>query len=159
MHATLLDVLVKMLVALGIVLGGMRLLAMYAKRRGIPGLAGMTSARSAGRAARQGMHVLARQPLGKGMAVVAVQVGVTVMLLGVTPTSINPLGEVDPLAFETFPDDVSSLQELTESVEEEAWEPSRTVRGALPARNAAPSDTSTWMSKLDQLRDLTTRRS
>jgi len=160
-HTSLFDVLIKMMVALGIVLGGIRLVAAIAKRKGLPGLAGMTAGRgAAGRAARRpGMTVIAKQSLGKGIAVVAVGIGDSVLLLGVTPSNVSALGEIDALAFEACPDDLSTLQELAAPADDHMWESSRTVRVGARERAALPPESSTWMSKLDQLRDLTTRRS
>ena len=183
MPTSLLDIVLKLVLSLGIVLGGIALVAAYAKRRGIPGLTGLQAGGRSPSARRDGITVLARQQLGKGIALVAVRAGEVSLLLGVTPNSVTPLAELDPDTFNAR-DDLRGVHELTSFpgpvlpdgvlphgvlpdgvlphgtlVDNGQWARGITARPQGTGRTPAVPAASTWTSKLDQLRDLTTRRS
>ena len=83
----MIEVAVKMVLALMVVLGLMWLLARLARRP--------LTGRSAG-----ALAVLARQPLTRGSSVAVVRVGKQAYVLGVTDHTVTLLAETDPAAVE-----------------------------------------------------------
>jgi flagellar biogenesis protein FliO len=102
--------------------------------------------RSLGHGARsQGVAVLGRQSLGKGVQVAMVAAGKQTFLLGVTQRQVTLLGqvEVDELGPEERRDSGGGLQLLRGG-----------VRPALSAGGPVP----TWKSAIEQMRVRTVRR-
>jgi len=88
--------LVQMVVAMGIIVGGIWGLS---KLVGRSRAAGRSAGRKAGtflrpRAADHGLTVLSRQPLGKGKCLAVVQVGTQQFLVGIADSGLTPLGEL-----------------------------------------------------------------
>lgn len=158
------SVLLRLVVSLGVIAALIWLLAQYVKRRGLPGVTRPSGAkpsltRSPGRAASP-IEVVARQALGKGLAVVAVKLGATVVLLGVTPTTITRLGECEPGEVEVARPNLTAVKNLNTDQEGD-HRVAAFLKGISPSTaRVRPTRTNppTWMSKIDQLRDRTTRR-
>jgi len=87
MHVSVLGELVRTVVALGVVIVSVGLLARLARRR-----AG-SLARSA--SAAGGLLVVQRQVLAKGVQLLVVQLGTKKLLIGATAQQVSLLGEVD----------------------------------------------------------------
>jgi flagellar biogenesis protein FliO len=131
--ASLIAVLARLVVSLGLVLGLMGGIAWMLKRRGP--LAG----------AKGSFPIVARQQLGRSASVQAIRIGTTerALVLGVTETSVTLLAEVDV-------DDVTTV-DLRETAD--AAQP----RGSKRAdTTSAPSPAG--KSVIDTLRELTVRR-
>jgi flagellar biogenesis protein FliO len=89
-------VLVQMVVAMGIIVGGIWGLS---KLVGRSRAAGRSAGRKAGtflrqRGADHGLTILSRQPLGKGKCLAVVQVGTQQFLVGIADSGLTPLGEL-----------------------------------------------------------------
>lgn len=131
---SLLDLLVRLVVALVVVFGLLGIASRVARRRG-----GSTSLRY-GR--RSQMEVVSRTGLSKSASVMVVRVGDKELLLGVTPTHVELLVEAEQGALCPLP--------VSEP-------PRQGGRGRAPAlRGSAPA--SAWMAMLEQLRERTVRR-
>ncbi len=158
-HVSLLSLLGRLVVSLLVVLGVLWAIAVLLRRHGFGGglrPAGRTAGRTAGRGtSRPGprprprqkvVDVVARQPLGKGQALLTVEVAGQLLLLGVTAQSITTLCELDPervYGDGGQPDDAATAGERTTFHD---WSPrGEWGRGELSVR-------------LDHLRDLTVRR-
>ncbi|MGH9087956.1 MAG: flagellar biosynthetic protein FliO [Acidimicrobiales bacterium] len=92
-------VLLQMVVALGIVIGGIWGLGKCIHRSGRGGrAAGAGKARGSGkgRAAEHGLRVLSRQTVGKGKSIAVVQAGDQCFLVGIADSGLTPLGELKP---------------------------------------------------------------
>lgn len=79
--------LVQMVVALVIVVGGIWLLSKILKMAKL-------STRPGRRGSQQALRVLSRQPIGKGTSVAVVEVEGQRFLVGISGSSITPLGEL-----------------------------------------------------------------
>lgn len=133
------SLLFQLVVGLGVVLGVIALVAKVLRGR-----AGM----AIGAARRQGvLAVIGRQSLTKGTSVAVVRAGQRVFLLGITPQSVRSLAELDPA-------------ELDAQVEgggpTETYDGANGIVAAFPTTKQRP--TTTWMSTIEQLRELTVRR-
>jgi flagellar protein FliO/FliZ len=95
----MIEVAVKMILALMVVLGLMWLLARLARRP--------LSGRGAG-----ALAVLARQPLTRGSSVAVVRVGKQAYVLGVTDHTVTLLAETDPGAIEVPTHEVREMLPL-----------------------------------------------
>ena len=127
------ELLLRLVVSLGVVVGLMVVAARVARRYGRIGGLPVAGGR---RAPSVRIEVLARQPLGRTGSIAVVRAGGRDLILGVTEAQITVLAEADPLALA-----------LDESDPE-------------PARNAAAgSSKPAWMATLEALRDRTARRS
>ncbi|MCL4423518.1 MAG: flagellar biosynthetic protein FliO [Actinobacteria bacterium] len=87
MHVSVLGELIRTIVALGVVIVSVGLLARLARRRAV-GLARSASATG-------GLLVVQRQVLAKGVQLLVVQVGTRRLLIGATAQQVSLLGEVD----------------------------------------------------------------
>lgn len=154
-HVSLLSLLGRLVVSLLVVLGVLWAIAVVVRRRGFgSGLrsAGRTSGRGTSRPGprprprQKVVDVVARQPLGKGQALLTVEVAGQLLLLGVTAQSITTLCELDPervFGDASRPDDAVAAEERTTFLD---WSPrGEWAKGELSMR-------------LDHLRDLTVRR-
>jgi flagellar protein FliO/FliZ len=127
---SLLSLLARLVVSMGVVLGVMALAAAALRRRGGGGVAG-------GRGPSPRLEVVARQNLGRNAALTLVRTGDQDMLLGVTDSAVTLLAARD-----------------VPEVELHSPEAPGTVSGWGPN---APS--SAWKVVLDTLRERTVRRS
>lgn len=154
-HVSLLSLLGRLVVSLLVVLGVLWAIAVLLRRRGVGGglrPAGRPSGRGTSRPGprprprQKVVDVVARQPLGKGQALLTVEVAGQLLLLGVTAQSITTLCELDPervYGDDGQPDDAAAAGERTTFLD---WSPrGEWARGELSTR-------------IDHLRDLTVRR-
>ncbi|MGC8462238.1 MAG: flagellar biosynthetic protein FliO [Acidimicrobiales bacterium] len=154
-HVSLLALLGRLVVSLLVVLGILWAIAVVVRRRGLGGglrPSGRTPTRPASRPGlrprprQKVVDVVARQPLGKGQALLTVEVAGRLFLLGVTAQSITTLCELDPER--VYGDDAASGDTApgSERTTFLDWSPrGEWGKGELSMR-------------LDQLRDLTVRR-
>ncbi len=117
----------RLVVALVVVFALMALAARFARRRGLGSSGGTSSTR---------IEVLARQGLGRTSSVQLVRVAGRTLVLGVTETSVQVLGEADPLLLAA----------------EQALEP-------VPAAAGATGATAGWGPLVEALKERTVRRS
>lgn len=117
----------------------------------LPKLARSGGRRSPRRRAR--LEVIARQPLGKTASVAVVRVADRTMLLGVTDSAVQLLGEIDAALFEDAenPVDLAVDAAFTRPVDADAI-PLGSVAAAVGAESR------TAVSVLDLLRERTVRR-
>ena len=131
MHESLIGLLGRLILAMGVVFGVMVLAAKVVKNRGFAGAGG----RKGGRAT---IEVLARQPFGKTASIAVIRAAGKALVLGVTDTSVTVLAEADPDALDV---------DLTGS--EAQWT-------APPGGGTRPGQP--WKTLLEQLRERTVRR-
>ncbi|MGH9103579.1 MAG: FliO/MopB family protein [Acidimicrobiales bacterium] len=131
---TLVDLLLRMVLALAVVFGLLAFSARVAKRRGIGGL-------RLGR--RQPVEVVSRTGLSKSASVVVVRVGERDLLLGVTSTHVELLVEAEEGAL--CPSDLVE-------------EPRRGGYGKASALRGAATPASAWTAMLEHVRERTVRR-
>src|SRR3954468_24508152 len=84
---SLISLFARLIISLAVVLGLMTLAGRALRRRAVPGMSR--------RARVAPIEVLARQGLGRTASVAMVRAGGKVLLLGVTDTNVNLLGEAD----------------------------------------------------------------
>jgi flagellar biogenesis protein FliO len=138
MHPSFADLIVRFALAMGVVLGALALLARLARARlGRLGVGGGPS---------EPLAVLARRQIAKGTSLAVVRAGDKTLLVGVTPSSVTTLAELDPQAFVHAED---RPEEAVPTVPGGHWK-------ALGWRERAPA--LAWMAKLDELRERTIRR-
>lgn len=132
------ELVVRLVVSLGLVLGCMMLFARFMR-----GKAG-TMMLSAGRNKAQGtpLEILVRKPLSRSSSVAIIRAGDRVFAVGVTEERVTHLADLDPIAIEL------DLLELPAA----AW---TTPTGS--ATTTADSST-TRKGLVDQLKELTVRR-
>ena len=130
MHESLIGLLGRLVLAMGVVLGVMVLAAKVAKSRNFAG------GRKGGRAT---LEVVTRQPLGKTASVAIVRAAGKALVLGVTDTSVTILAEADPDALNI---------DLTGS--EAQW--------TAPPGDGNTRPGQPWKTLLEQLRERTVRR-
>jgi flagellar protein FliO/FliZ len=137
---SLVALLVRVVVSLGVVLAVMAGAAAVLRRSGVAGTA--VAGRRGGRRRPVPVEVLARHGLSRGAFVTVVRLGGRTLVLGVTEHQVSLLTEVDPAEL-----DAASL---SDGADETAAEPAGPGIGAgvLP-----------WKVALDQLRERTVRRS
>jgi len=129
MHESLIGLLGRLILAMGVVLGVMVLAAKVARNRNFAG------ARKGGRAT---IEVVARQSFGKTASVAVIRAAGKALVLGVTDTSVTVLAEADPAVLDI---------DLTGS--EAQWT-------APPGGGTRPGQP--WKTLLEQLRERTVRR-
>jgi flagellar protein FliO/FliZ len=132
---SLVALLVRVVVSLGVVLAVMAGAAAVLRRSGVAGTA--VAGRRGGRRRPVPVEVLARHGLSRGAFVTVVRLGGRALVLGVTEHQVSLLTEVDPAALELPPDETPA-------------EPTGPGIGA----GALP-----WKVALEQLRERTVRRS
>lgn len=128
----MIEVAVKMILALMVVLGLMWLLARLARRP--------LSGRGAG-----ALSVLARQPLSRGSSVAVVRVGTQAYVLGVTDQNVTLLAEADPAAIE------AATQPRANEIREQLPIDASGPFGAGPLAGSVLSP-STWRRAVEALR-------
>jgi flagellar biosynthetic protein FliO len=134
MDTSLLPLLVRVVVSLGVVLAVMAGAAAVLRRSGVAGTA--LSGRRGSRRTPP-VEVIARHGLSRGASVTVVRFGGRALVLGVTEHRVSLLTEVDPAEFDT-PDDENP---------------------AGPAGPGIGSGSPPWKVALEQLRERTVRRS
>lgn len=90
---SVLSLLGRLVISLGIVLALMAVLAKVLRNRVMPGM-GRTAVR------RDALQVLARQPLSRAASVAVVRAGDRMLVIGVSDNGVNLLAELDPLSLE-----------------------------------------------------------
>ena len=137
MDVSLLALLVRVVVSLGVVLAVMAAAAAVLRRSGVVGT---------GPAGRRGMRrrnlpleVIARHGLSRGSSLAVVRLGERALVLGVTEHQVTLLTEVDPAELDAPPD------------------PDELFAG--PAGPGIGPGTLPWKVALEQLRERTVRRS
>ena len=139
MDTSLLALLVRVVVSLGVVLVVMWGAAAVLRRSGVTGTVG-TGARGGRRKAP--VEVLARHGLSRGASVTVVRLGGRGLVLGVTDQHVTLLTEIDPAELDAPPDANDA--------------------GSSAAGTAGPgigSGALPWKVALEQLRERTVRRS
>ena len=134
MDTSLVALLVRVVVSLGVVLAVMAGAAAVLRRSGVAGTA--VSARR-GTRRKAPVEVIARHGLSRGASVAVVRLGGRALVLGVTEHQVSLLTEIDPAEFDAPPDDNS----------------------AGPAGPGIGSGALPWKVALEQLRERTVRRS
>jgi flagellar protein FliO/FliZ len=139
MDTSLVALLVRVVVSLGVVLGVMWGAAAMLRRSGVTGTAG--SGRRGGRR-KAPVEVIARHGLSRGASITVVRLGGRALVLGVTEHQVSLLTEMDPAELDA-PDAIDS-------------------GAGTDAGTAGPgigSGSLPWKVALEQLRERTVRRS
>jgi flagellar biosynthetic protein FliO len=137
MDTSLVVLLVRVVVSLGIVLAVMAGAAAVLRRSGVVGTSGMGK-RGGLRRRPMPMEVIARHGLSRSSSVAVLRVGERALVIGVTEHQVSLLTEIDPAELEAPP----------ESPDAAAGPGPGIGAGALP-----------WKVALEQLRERTVRRS
>ena len=131
MDTSVVILLVRVVVSLGVVLAVMWGTATVFRRSGMAGTA------ASGRRPRRPVEVVARQGLSRGASVTVVRFGRRGLVLGVTDQHVTLLAEIDPAELDAPPEDIV----------------------AAPAGPGSGPASLPWKVALEQLRDKTVRRS
>ena len=138
------SLLVQMVVGLVVIIFLIKMASKFVQGRG---------GRSLGHKPRsQGVTVVGRQSLGKGVQVAVVAAGQRTYLLGVTPQQVTLLGEIDgdePVSSSHHDDSAGELQLLPGGNR-----PALSAAASLPADGSLPA----WKSAIEQMRVRTARR-
>lgn len=137
MDVSLLTLLVRVVVSLGVVLAVMAAAAAVLRRSGVVGAAPV--GRRGTRRRSLPLEVVARHGLSRGSSLAVVRLGERALVLGVTEHQVTLLTEVDPAEFDTTPDPDQPF--------------------AAPAGPGIGPGTLPWKVALEQLRERTVRRS
>lgn len=140
MDVSLVALLVRVVVSLGVVLAVMAGAAAVLRRSGVAGSA--VGGKRGGRRRPVPVEILARHGLSRGAFVTVVRLGGRALVLGVTEHQVSLLTEVDPAELEA------------ESLSAEADESSAGPAGPGIGAGALP-----WKVAVEQLRERTVRRS
>jgi len=133
---SLVALLVRVVVSLGVVLAVMAGAAAVLRRSGVAGTA--AGGKRGTRRRTVPVEVVARHGLSRGAFVTVVRLGERALVLGVTEHQVSLLTEVDPAELEVPPDDTYPAGPAGPGI----------GAGALP-----------WKVAIEQLRDRTVRRS
>ena len=147
MDTSLLALLVRVVVSLGVVLAVMAGAAAVLRRSGVVGTAGMGK-RGGLRRRAVPMEVIARQGLSRSSSVAVLRVGGRALVIGVTEHQVSLLTEIDPAELAGFSGDTPGPPGRPESPDVAAGPGPGIGAGALP-----------WKVVLEQLRERTVRRS
>ena len=132
MDTSLIALLVRVVVSLGVVLALMAGAAAVLRRSGLTGTAG-----AGRRGLRRPLQIVSRHGLSRGASITVVRLGDRGLVLGVTDHQVTLLTEIDPAELEAPPD------------EQAAGPPAPGIgAGSLP-----------WKVAIEQLRERTVRRS
>jgi flagellar protein FliO/FliZ len=134
MDTSLVVLLVRVVVSLGVVLAVMAGAAAVLRRSGV---AGTAMAGKRGTRRRAAVEVIARHGLSRSASVTVVRMGERALVLGVTEHQVSLLAEIDPAELDAPPDDAA----------------------AGPAGPGIGAGALPWKVALEQLRDRTVRRS
>lgn len=153
MDVSLLTLLVRVVVSLGVVLAIMAASAAVLRRSGVVG---------AGPAGKRGMRrrslpleVIARHGLSRSSSLAVVRLGERALLLGVTEHQVTLLTEVDPAELDATPDPDEPPGGWGASPRQRRHEPPETA----PAGPGTGAGALPWKVALEQLRERTVRRS
>lgn len=136
------SLLLQLVIGLGVVLG-----VIWVVARLLRGKAGLAMG-----ARRQGaLAVLHRQSLGKGSSVAIVRAAGRVYLVGVTQQNVHRIDELDAAAPELSTGDPGA------GTSDQNLDGGNGMAAAFPTTTQRP--TTTWTSTIEQLRELTVRRS
>jgi flagellar protein FliO/FliZ len=142
MDTSLLALLVRVVVSLGVVLGVMWAAAAVLRRSGVAG-----TAASGRRGPRRPVEVVTRHGLSRGASVTVIRLGGRALVLGVTDQHVTLLTEIDPA--ELDPPNIHTAPDGADGGSSAAGPPApRIGAGSLP-----------WKVALEQLRERTVRRS
>lgn len=145
MDTSLVALLIRVVVSLGVVLVVMAAAAAVLRRSGVAGTA--ASGRRGGRRRTPSVEVIARHGLTRGASVTVVQLGERALVLGVTEHQVTLLTEIDPA--ELDPEKIETGPDAIDGGSSAAGPAGpRIGAGALP-----------WKVALEQLRERTVRRS
>jgi flagellar protein FliO/FliZ len=146
MDTSLVALLVRVVVSLGVVLAVMAGAAAVLRRSGVVGTA------PAGKRGlpRRGnpVEVIARHGLSRGSSIAVVRLGARALVIGVTEHQVSLLTEIDPAEFDAPPEDELSSPGTP-----------RTPGTAGPAGPGIGAGALPWKVALEQLRERTVRRS
>jgi flagellar protein FliO/FliZ len=134
---SLVALLVRVVVSLGVVLAVMAGAAAVLRRSGVVGTAG--TARRGFRRRPAPVEVIARHGLSRGSSVAVVRLGERALVLGVTEHQVSLLTEIDPAELDAPPDPPDAA--------------------AGPAGPGIGAGALPWKVALEQLRERTVRRS
>lgn len=137
MDTSLIALLVRVVVSLGVVLAVMAGAAAVLRRSGVAGTTGM--GRRGLRRRHMPVEVIARHGLSRNSSVAVVRLGQRALVLGVTEQQVSLLTEIDPAELEAPPEP-----------------PDAAAGPAGPGIGAGPLP---WKVALEHLRDRTVRRS
>lgn len=137
MDVSLLALLVRVVVSLGVVLAVMAAAAAVLRRSGVVGAA--PAARRGMRRRSLPMEVIARHGLSRGSSIAVVRLGERALVLGVTEHQVTLLTEVDPAELDAPPEFDDTF--------------------AAPAGPGMRPGTLPWKVALEQMRERTVRRS
>ena len=135
MDTSLVALLIRVVVSLGVVLAVMAGAAAVLRRSGVVTTAG--PGRRGGRRRPAPVEVVARHGLSRGASLAVVRLGGRALVLGVTEHRVSLLTEVDPAELDSVPDDIA----------------------AGPAGPGTGAGVLPWKVALEQLRERTVRRS
>jgi flagellar biosynthetic protein FliO len=136
MDTSLVALLVRVVVSLGVVLAIMAGAAAVLRRSGVVGTS--VSGKRGGRRRTAPMEVIARHGLTRGASVTVVRLGGRALVLGVTEHQVSLLTEIDPAELDAPPEDENAAGPTGPGI----------GAGNLP-----------WKVALEQLRERTVRRS
>ena len=148
MDTSLVALLVRVVVSLGVVLTIMWGAAVVLRRSGVTGTAG-TSTRRGLRRRPVPVEIVSRHGLTRGASITVVRMGTRALVLGVTEHQVSLLTEIDPAELEAPPQDLSNTEAINAG-------PSN---AAGPAGPGIGSGSLPWKVALEQLRERTVRRS
>ncbi|HVW34889.1 MAG TPA: flagellar biosynthetic protein FliO [Acidimicrobiia bacterium] len=138
MDTSLVALLVRVVVSLGVVLLVMWGAATVLRRSGVTGTAAASGARRGLRRRPAAVEIVSRHGLTRGASITVVRMGTRGLVLGVTEHQVSLLTEIDPEELEAPPEEA-------------------TVAG--PAGPGIGSGSLPWKVALEQLRERTVRRS
>ena len=144
MDTSLVALLVRVVVSLGVVLAVMAGAAAVLRRSGVVGTA---PAGKRGSRRRNAVEVIARHGLSRGSSIAVVRLGGRALVIGVTEHQVSLLTEIDPAELDAPPDDELSSPGIPR------------IPGAGPAGPGIGAGALPWKVALEQLRERTVRRS
>lgn len=147
MDTSLVALLVRVVVSLGVVLAVMAGAAAVLRRSGVVGTTGM--GKRGLRRRPVPVEVIARHGLSRSSSVAVVRLGERALVLGVTEHQVSLLTEIDPAELTAFPGDAP----------EPPGPPDPEDPAAGPAGPGIGAGSLPWKVALEQLRERTVRRS
>ena len=142
------SLLLQLVVGLSVILGIIALAARLLRGRFNPGRA---VARS-----RSALTVLGKQTLGKGVSVALVQVGERAYVIGVTPSGVSRVGEIDPAELDEL--HTESPRRPLRLMSGKAMSTGEDTDNVLTTTTSGKPPAPTWTSAIEHLRELTVRR-
>jgi flagellar protein FliO/FliZ len=146
MDTSLVALLVRVVVSLGVVLAVMAGAAAVLRRSGVVGTA--PAGKRGLRRRSNPVEVIARHGLSRGSSIAVVRLGARALVIGVTEHQVSLLTEIDPAELDAPPEDELSSPGTP-----------RTPGTAGPAGPGIGAGALPWKVALEQLRERTVRRS